>query len=286
MLSDITIGLELEWADVDRHATIPEELGRWNTQDYSVVNSDGHANSPDGTGWRWGGEINTRPTAQLDEIHTIVARLEEHLDPTINYKCNLHVHCRDMVRFGELVRDVEKLKRFYYYLSHNAPFVYSHVEQIVPPDPDQFPDLAAYNGAARRYRRNLDSHQHQLPPKRVAELLAATTPEEFKDAHASPMANGNRAWHIAKRPGMNMRSLWKHGTVEYRHFPGTADPVEAMFAAKWCQLFTEEATSYAFGEAHKSAAQLYEAHAPWTFPQFRPYDHKLQLGFDKTRHVP
>jgi len=286
MLSDITVGLELEWADVDRQATIPQELGWWNDKDYSVVNSDGHANSPDGTGWRWGGEVNTRPTASLEEVFGIVTRLAARLNPTINYKCNLHVHCRDSIRFDELVLDVEKLKRFYHYLGDNAPFVYTHVEHLVPPDPDHFQDFAAYNGAARRYRRNIDSHQHQLPPKRVAELLVATTPDEFKNAHASPMANGNRAWHIAKRPGMNMRSLWKHGTVEYRHFPGTADPEEAVMAAKWCQLLTEEATCYAFGMETRSASQLYELHSPWKFPQFRPYDHQLQLGFEKTRHEP
>lgn len=279
----VTIGLELEWADVDRWADLPPDLGAWSTADYSIVNSDGHANCPTGTTWRWGGEINTRPTETWMEQASIVIRLRRLLNPTILYKCNLHVHCRDS-RFDEMMLDVEKLKGFARYLQEAEHFVYTYVEKLEPPRPEDHITHESLKGATKRYRRNLDSHQHAVPPARWVEMMAATTPEHFRDAHASPTSTGRRAWHIAKRPGMNMRSLWKHGTVEYRHFPGTADEEEVASAARWCQHFTEQATNRAFGQVYVTPQRLYEQHGPWRFPKFQPYDHELQLGFDRTKH--
>lgn len=279
----ITIGLELEWADVDRWFKIPEELGQWSNADYSIVNSDGHANCPTGTSWRWGGEINTRPTETTREQSMIVHQLAMMLNPTINFKCNLHVHVRDG-RFDVMIQDVEKLKLFARYLRDAERFVYHHVELLEEPRIEDFADVDAYKGAFRRFRRNCDSHQHSLSMSRWVEMVQAKTPEEFKNAHASPTSVGGRAWHIAKRPGMNMRSLWKHGTIEYRHFPGSADPEECESSARWCRLFTENATNYAFGDSYLVAEQIHELHGPWRFPKFQPYDHALQLGFERTKH--
>jgi hypothetical protein len=282
-VSSVTIGLELEWADVDRWTKIPPELGEWSSSDYSIVNSDGHANSPDGSTWRWGGEINTRPTASVTEQGDIVSHLAMLLNPTVNYKCNLHVHCRDS-RFGAMLGDVEKLKRFFQYLQDSANFVYTVVEPLPEPRREEFGTIDEFKGALKRWRRNLDSHHHVLPGSRCSEIMNATTPQEFKDAHASPTSTGSRAWHVAKRPGMNMRSLWKHGTVEYRHFHGTVSPQKAASAARWCQLFTNEATNFAFGETSIGPRLLYETHGPFDFPQPQPYRHDLQLGFERTKH--
>lgn len=276
-----TVGLELEWADVDRWKTIPENMGKWSTEDYSIVNSDGHANCPTGSSWRWGGEINTRPTMTSVEQAHIVRELAKLLNPTINYKCNLHVHVRHEY-FAEMIEDVEWLKRVAVYLRGQEEFVYSHIEYLEPPTQYDFPDPEELRGAKKRYRRNLNSHQHTLNPDRWVELLNAKTPQEFKDAHASPTWDGKRAWHIAKRPGMNMRSLWKHGTIEFRHFPGTADPDEAESAARWCQLIVENAMKFLDCDFLK-ADEIFVKYGPWKFPEFRPYDHKLQLGFESTK---
>lgn len=278
-----TIGLELEWADVDRSLPIPEHLGKWSTEDYSIVNSDGHANCPTGTNWRWGGEINTSPREYPWEQARIVIDLREYLRPTINFKCNLHVHVRDE-RFPEMMKRVDLLKRFARYLRDAEPFVYSVVEILTPPQRDEFETEDEFRGAKKRYRRNLDSHQHRLSDERFAEMMMASTPQEFKDAHAPPTSSGGRAWNIAKRPGMNMRSLWKHGTIEYRHFPGTDNAIEIECAAKWCKNFTEAATRHAFGQTRAEPQEIFESGRPWYFPQFRPYDHRLMLGFNATKH--
>lgn len=269
----MTVGVELEWADVDRHATIPEHLGSWNNQDYSIVNSDGHANCPTGATWRWGGEINTRPTETAAEQDEIVRQLSALLSPTINYKCNLHVH----VAAPRLLEDLELLKSTAQRMRKAEPFVYSVVEPLPRPTAEEFPDPEELKGAVKRWRRNLDSHQHSLSDERFAEMMSARTHQEFKDAHAAPTVTGGRAWHIAKRPGMNLRSLWKHGTIEFRHFPGTADPEEIESACSWCLLFTQAAI-----DGQLSPREIYESRS-WRFPTFRRYDHWLAKGFEATR---
>lgn len=275
-----TVGLELEWADVDRWASIPEYLGSWNDQDYSIVNSDGHANCPTGQTWRWGGEINTRPTETCGDQAVIVEALVALLKPTINYKCNLHVHVghdqlRDVRDGGG---DLDLLKRVARYLRDAEDFVYQFVEPIEVPDSTEFPDPEELRGAKKRYRRNLTSHHHSLSEARWTEMMSAKSVIEFKNAHAAPATGGKRAWHVAPRPGMNMRSLWKHGTIEYRHFPGTCDPQEVFHAASWCKLITKAAV-----RGTPTPEQIWKENGPWVMPQFRRYDHQLALGFERTK---
>lgn len=276
-----TVGCELEWADVDRHAEIPSHLGTWATEDYSIVNSDGHANCPSGATWRWGGEINTVPTETAAGQAEICRQLAEWAQPKpiINWKCNLHVHVRP-ASFVALMQDLSYLKRFASYLRAAERFVYSTIEVVPRPTQEEYPDLEHYRGAMRRYRRRLISHQHSLSDARWTEIMAASTHEEFLRGHASPTQTGGRAWHLAPRPGMNLRSLWKHGTVEFRHFPGTADPEEVESACSWCLALVEAAE---YDEAY-GPVRIYESRF-WRFPTFRPYDHEQWLGFERTKHA-
>lgn len=273
-MSENTVGLELEWADVDRHAFIDPSLGTWNTEDYSIVNSTGVANCKTGTKHRWGGEINTTPSSTSARQGEIVEALANQLNPVINYKCNLHVHVKPRI---QLLEDIELLKRAAQWMRAQEKFVYSVVEVLVRPSPDNFSRESHFKGAVKRYRRNLRGHQGRPSDTRWIEMMAAKTAEEFKLAHAPPTRKGGRAFHIAPRCGMNLRSLFKHGTIEYRHFPGTRDPVEAESAARWCLRFTEAALTQS-----GSAADIYQAEE-WNFPEFREYDHNLQMGYDLTK---
>jgi len=276
-----TVGLELEWSDVDRHAILPERLGKWSTEDYSVVNSDGHANDPTGATWRWGGEVNTRPTETVAEQLAIVRELRDLLKPTVNFKSNLHVHVQPSCH-QQLLTDVDMLKRFATYLRLQERFVY----EVVDPLPyDQLPNYSgeALKGARKRLTRNKASHHYSLPPERWLELCEAKIVQEVKDAHAPPTYTGGRAWHVAQRPGMNLRSLWKHGTIEYRHFFGTLVLEEIECAMRWCVHMTLEAEVAAFGGQPRRAEDIYEEYGPWRFPRPMPYDHELMLGFQRTK---
>lgn len=271
----MTVGLELEWADVDRWSEIPSHLGTWNDQDYSIVNSDGHANDPTGQTWRWGGEINTVPTETAIAQGDIVRELAKLLSPVINYKCNLHVHVKPDV---DLLQDLPLLKQVAAYIRKSEQFVYDTIDPITPPSITLLEtDPEAYKGEVTRYRRNLKSHHGMIPLARWAEMLSAETVQEFKDAHAPPTKAGGRAWHIVQRTGMNLRSLWKHGTIEFRHFFGTADWEEVVHAVEWCRRFVE----CALGDV--PVQQLYESGGPWRFPVAQPYDHQLAMGFEVTK---
>ncbi len=277
-----TIGLELEWADVDRWSEIPPHLGTWNLQDYSIVNSDGHANCPNGATWRWGGEINTVPTETPQQQAAIVDMLRVLLNPTINYKCNLHVHVMPDV---DLLADVDSLRRVAKLLREAESFVFGTIDPLPPIQWQE--DEEAYNGEVKRYNRNKKSHHGSISILRWDEMMSATTVQEFKDAHAPSTKSGGRAWHIAQRTGMNLRSLWKHGTIEFRHFFGTADPEEIESAARWCQTFLEMVVSYRNDtlSGREIAEGVYSANGPWRFPVPQPYDHALQLGFEATKWI-
>jgi hypothetical protein len=271
-VSDFTVGVEHEWSDVDRWAAIPEHLGKWSTEDYTIVNSDGHANDPTGTTWRWGGEINTTPTATAEEQVEIMEQLKSLLSPVVNYKSNLHVHVGNIP--GST--DVDVVKGMAGYLRAQEAFVYAHVDPIPRPVTEDPLEI-------KRWRRNLVSHHYSLPPARYDELMRATTMQELHEAHAFPTKNGGRAWHLAPRPGMNLRSLQKHGTIEFRHFYGTLDPTELRDAVRWCRELVMVAHAYAMHGDALSADRLYKNGAPWRFPRMLPFDAALQRGFEATK---
>lgn len=265
----LTYGLELEWADVDR--TLPLPFGEWSTEDYTIVNSDGHANCPDGTSWQFGGEINTTPSDTIEGQLEQVRACRDILNPTINYRCNLHVH----VGIEPLNLDVAKtLLRF---IVRWQDEVYRLIEPIPAPNKETY-DAEGFKGAMKRHRRRHVSHQSRLPEARVLEALSANSLQEFYEAHAPLGKNGQRMWPIAPRPGMNTRSLRKHGTVEFRHFPGSDDETEIGEALRWCDGFVRCALN------GTSPVDFYHANSPWSFPQFRPYEHHLEVRYQETKY--
>lgn len=264
----LTYGLELEWADVDRWASLP--CGSWSTQDYTIVNSDGRANDPTGVSWRYGGEINTTPTATIEGQLQQVNQLVTLLRPTINYRCNLHVHVGFPVTLVAAKRILEHAVNW-------QTDIYALVEPVPKPKPNEYESFEAFRGAMKRYRRRLVSHQHQLPPARVAEAMTAKTLREFNDAHAPKTKNGRRLWPVAPRPGINTRSLIEHGTVEFRHFPGSADATEIRDALRWCKEFVLSAFK------NTDPRKVFLRGVPWIFPKFQKYNHALEMGYQQTR---
>jgi hypothetical protein len=271
-VSGMTFGLELEWADVDRRISIPETLGSWDFEDYTIVNSNGRANDPTGA-YSFGGEINTRPTETPMEQAHIASQLADLLKPTINYRCNLHVH----VAVPGLAQDLELIKQVATYFRYNERFVFETIEPIPKPTSEEYPNPEELKGAMKRYRRRLVSHHYSLPEVRYQELLNSSTLEELYSAHAPLSKSGRRQFQIAPRPAMNLRSLFKNGTIEFRHFPGTANWMEIESAVSWCKFFVIAAIT-----DFTPAEQVYGFRG-WTFPEFRPYIHELELGYQETK---
>jgi len=269
----ITFGVELEWADVDRRIEIDPLLGSWDFKDYTIVNSNGRANDPTGE-YPIGGEINTKPTETVEEQVEIIKKLSDLLSPVINYRCNLHIH----VGIKGFPESIDSLKSVAGYLRGGEEFVYEFVEPIPKPTSDEFVTKEEFLGAMKRYRRRLVSHHHSVPDSRWKEMMKSETIEEFMSAHAPLSKNGTRAFHITPRAGMNLRSLAKHGTIEYRHFPGSSDYREIKSCLEWVGLYTTAALG-----AGWSPLEIYNS-KDWNFPQFRQYEHALEMGYQKTKH--
>ena len=260
---------------MDRFAPLPRDCF-WNTQDYTIVNSNGVANDPRGELCRYGGEINTRPTWTIEDQAGLATYIAATLGAVINYRCNLHVH----VGVPGLKDDLVGLKRVARYIRANERIAMGLVEPIPEPDPALY-SRDAFRGAMQRFRRRHRSHQTVLSEPRYIAMTHATTPLEFKAAMAGPHPA------LFQRPGINMASLWQQGTVEFRHFPGTVHYDEFLSALKWCALFMEAALSE---HGLPSAWVIYSNNGPWKFPHFEPYNHDLELGWRHTnlgqpRHV-
>lgn len=273
-----TIGAEHEWADYDR--TLPLPKGNENNhKDFTVVNSNGIANDPKDTLYKFGGEINTRPTntiADQVEVMEDLKHIFRKIPPQINYRCNLHIH----IRVPELRDDLESLRRVQAYIHRYMPKLFPIVEPI-PPVPDKFfgpyKSTEAYNGAQARYNRRVVSHHTLLPPQRIKDQLAAKTTKAFFEAEV-PSDNKMPLWHLQPRAAINLRQLIETDTIEFRHFPGTLSPSELKICLSWCKQFL----IYALDNSEIDS--LWKWAKESKFPEFAPYDHDLELKYKATAH--
>lgn len=272
-LDAMTFGAELEYADVRYGQRLPDGCC-WNKMDHTIVNSNGIANDPLGRLWVYGGEINTRPTGTAEEQAELFAEINEMLDPppVINYRDNLHIH----VRVPGLKDDLDACKKLLRYIVKHADSIYALVDPIPKPSTDDYPDSEAYAGAMKRYHRRKVSHQHRLPPGRVAEMLTASSSSQFYKMHGPLCKNGRRLM-LSTRAGINIRQMWQGTeTIEFRHFPGTIDKEEFHSCCKWCEMFLHAAL------VTEQTPEELLAERPLKFPKFKPYDHDLEMIYRKT----
>ena len=272
-LDSFTYGVELEFADVDRTAFISPALGTWNTKDYSLVNSNGLANDPLGILIKQGGEVNVMWSSDLYEVLNRCMTLYRDLKPTINYRCNLHIH----VGVPGLKQDLAALKQFQVYINQWQSFAFNFIEKVPRPEAKDYPTQYEMDGAIWRYQRRFRSHQWKLPISTHQRLMTAESPEAFLNAHAPIDKNGNLQWQFFRRAGINLRQLMETNTVEFRHFPGAHNELELRSALEWCKEFTDAALN-----TGAKPAEFIACHQDWHFPAFEPYVHVLEEGWKRT----
>ena len=269
--NQVTFGVEYEFGDIDRKAELPKGLS-WNTKDYSIVSSSGIANDPKGLLYGKGGEINSVPTETIaEQIDMFVALLEANLNPQLNHRTNLHLH----IRLPGLSENLEALKTLLGYIDRNQVAIYEAIEPIIAPIRRDYDSEEAYKGALKRYKRRKVSHQYKVPEARVAEVMSATTVEQFFDAHSKLQANGKRAYGLTTRAGINLLQLKETDTVEFRHFTNTLDVYELASCFTWVLEFMTRVWDNPTVE-ELVGAQNYQ------FPGFLPYDHDMEVGYQFT----
>jgi hypothetical protein len=273
-----TYGVELEYGNCDRTIKDLPDGAKWNALDNTCVSSTGIANDPQGKLYKFGGEINTRPTTTPDEQVEHIAKVNKFLRdngpaPIVNYRSNLHIH----IRVPGLKDDLKALKQLLTYINTYQEQAFAIVENIPVPDRNTLPPLE-YTWAKKRYDRRLTSHQHKLPQKRVEAMLAANTPTEFWHEHAHKDAKGNPAWFQCPRAGINLRQLFEEtNTIEFRHFPGTLKAGEMRSAINWCHNFLHLALCF----PDTAPVSLLETQK-YNFPQFEPYEFETEQVYQFT----
>ena len=276
---EFTYGVELEYGNCYRFNTLPEGA-KWNDKDNTCVSSTGIANDPDGLLYKFGGEINTKPTSTIDEQIEHIKQINEMLDPkpVVNYRSNLHIH----VRVPGLSEDLDGCRRLLQYITKYQEKAFWHVEDIpVPVKPDKSsPDFERLNNVYfwenKRYNRRKKSHQYKLPKDRVAAMMGATTTQQFYEEHA-PLTEKGRMWFFSPRAGINLRQMWEEtNTIEFRHFPGTLNMDEMKSCLVWCREFLNAALN-----TNQTPDDLI-AEYNYTFPKFQPYEYETEQMYQLT----
>lgn len=275
-----SFGAEHEWADIPLDCNLPSGCS-YNRKDYTVVNSNGIANDPKGKTWAFGGEINTRPTYSISAQVSLLRELLDVLPQArINHRSNLHIH----VRVPRLRTHLLLLQRVQRYIHTHMPAALKIVEPIEAPDPsDLWKDghskyrVEEYNGAVRRYKRRVVSHQTLLPSNRVEKQMQARFLDEFFEAEV-PHSKDRVLWHLQPRVCVNIRQLRETDTIEFRHFPGTLDMEEFRSCLLWCRNFLRSALRDAPVEP------LLQWAREQTFPSFPPYVHWREERYRMTCH--
>lgn len=271
----LSYGAELELSDWPRgHEPLAPGQGI-DTRDVTMVNSDGVAVDPKGILWHRGGEINTAPTTetegQADQLADIMRKWPE---TTVNYRSNLHCH----VRVPGLREHLPSLKRVQVYVHDWMPRLLPIIEPLPRPVND-YKTKEEYAGALRRWRRRKVSHQKLMLSERLKFQLEAESPDDFREREYRDMRT--RALHPAIHPRLcvNLRQLWETDTIEFRHFPGTTNPLELQAAVEWCREFVKMALRDGEHPVDPRAVALGFARR---LPRFHRYDHWLETGYEAT----
>ena len=270
-----TYGVEHEFADWHKDSQLPPGCTR-NTQDHTIVNSNGIAADPKGKVYSYGGEINTRvtntPQAQGDILRDILYTM----NVRINYRSNLHIH----IRVPRLRGNLPALKTLAKYNFYNLPKVLPLIEPMPVPTRKEYPRLDEYEGARRRFKRRKVSHQTIVTSRRLKAQLSAHTVLELFKGEVPTSKKHQPLWHLAPRHAVNLRQLRDTNTIEFRHFPGTLNPDELITCIEWCRdylisaLITKEYAISLYGGRYVNRK----------FPKFMPYNHGMEKIYRQTCH--
>lgn len=261
-MDNMTFGAELELPDIDTRTKIPEHIGQYDFEDFTIVNNNGLANDPKKKYIIIGSEVNMTPTSTIEDLVSNIKELYSLVDTKTNYKCNLHIH----IGVPGLSEDYEKLKKLITYTFLYGGYVMSKVDPLPTPVNEMM---------SNRVKHLKKSHQYEYPKSYQERILNASTWEEIRDAH-QPVKNGRRLTHLVKRCGINVRSLWDNGTIEFRHFFGTDNFEQYRDALEWCQLYVNNAIQE---QKHPNSLLSLK---DWNFPKMSPFREELQRGWEYT----
>ncbi len=225
------IGCELELGDVDTCIILPGN-NKWDYKDGSIMNSNGTANDPKKKFNRYGGEIQVEPKHSPQELlKEVEMLLNIFKNKAVNFTTNLHVH----ISVPGLDQDLKMLKTLLKYIDMYTEDIVSRIDSI------PVPKYGASIGEQKRYKRRQRSHHYILPIEKYFDCMSATTPEQFFVSMCTKNWENKPQWQLFVRPAINLASLIKHGTIEFRCFTMGFDSKKLLSSFILSKLIIEDA---------------------------------------------
>lgn len=257
---NLTYGLEIELGDVDRKTQLPNGL-YWSSTEHDIVNSNGVAIDPTGKKHTLGGEINTAPTEDIEGQVTLFKKiLELFPNATINHRHHTHAH----VSFQNLKEEVVLQKAILKFAKENSEWIMNKIFT-----PTRHPLM---NRSAWSYQL---ADRTVMPDWKYDYCMSANTPEEFKQAHQK-VKDGRILPQTTKRYGVNLFSIHKHGTVEFRWFYPTLNPEEIHDILLFCKYFILDAIT--------GSNKLIKSIDSLRLPKECKYNNDLEMGWQSTSY--
>jgi hypothetical protein len=268
-VSDWTFGAELEWPDVDVRTELPDGWG-WSRTDYTVVGSDGVANDPLRRSWFRSGELNTPVCASPEELGEQAAAMRAMLRPGRNYRSNLHVHLGGGPEFS----DLDALKAIADYSHRLLPGALKMMDPLNGlfeglTDPEEI------EGAKKRAAHSERSRHFFISDARHARRMEAAGIREMLEAGVPVSHAGKPQWQLMPREAVNLQSIRKHGTIEFRCFAGDESGENVWAAASFCRDWVTAALN---------EAEAFELPYFYSLPTQLPFSLELERGWERTNY--
>lgn len=268
MEMNFTYGAELEFGLLDR--TIPPILGC----EYSNKEMDVASRHPDGSyscsdpknPTTPGGEVNTPPTNSIKEQEEIFKEVVA-WQPQVNINHRLHLHTH--IAFPGIQKDLKSMKLILSYAEENSGFVFNHVY-----NPTRVP-------AMNRYAWNYQvADRVKMPAYKYKFCMEAETVEDFSRSFAKTL-DGRINNPSIRRYFVNVYSIFRHGTIEFRHFFPTLDSEEVRGAFLYSERFVTEALTSRIPVEQwffKNTNDFFADKQPaFNLPKEQPFDEGLDL---------
>lgn len=271
--SDFTYGMEIEWGDVSRSFSIPENLGSWEYSERDIVNLRAPyayvCADPLGETPPVGGEINTKPTRTWQEQVARYFELKDLFDengtsPTVGVTAHTHIHCR----VPGLKDDINGLKKLTKYIKENQATAIEHVYGFF-----EHNQMKGAKGSKMYLKFDGGRPMPDYMSDNILKL--ATDFDSFIKMHAAGKdgVSMGRPFRFA----INMYALKHIDTVEFRLFRGTLDKTEL----ESCFRFVEDFLDAALNDG-PSVAELI-SNNNYKFPPMQ-WDLAQFIGWEKTKH--
>ena len=291
----LSFGAELEWSDIDRSIDIPKELGAWEGpkiagynlgSEIDIVNTKGEwrgvATDPLCLECPVGGEIHVNPSWTIESQLIRIMRIMD-LFPQVGVACPNHGHIH--VGIQGIRQDLQAIKNLFDYTQWNQFDVlracsgYSEEEHGRVFESDKIgPWVRDYLLIGDAKSIHTDLFTEVAKAKSLADIWKAV--EKVEAINWDWVSGKISLAYGSHRTAVNLYSLLKMGSIEFRVFRASINPVEIYSSLLFSKRYVEEALK---GKDGKPVAEILKE-GQFKFAPLN-FDEKLAKGWQETRQT-